>query len=183
MRCSRRNSRSPLLRLTGLATALVGLASCGMFNTAKQFPCPSVGMPRETATLTRFREGPGRDLTDVIYEAGIADVKMACTYTSSGVDIELGVVLAAERGPANTSRTATVPYYIAIVDPQRNILAKEVFSTTLSFQQNVSRAAAMDETQEKIPLPKGQSAERYGVVLGMQLTPEEVEYNRNKALR
>lgn len=183
MRCSRLKLPAPFHRLAALSVALGGLASCGMFNTATQFPCPAVGMPRETASLTRFREGPGRDLTDVIYEAGIADVKMACTYTSKGVDIDLGVVLAAERGPANTSRTATVPYYIAIVDPQRNILAKEVFTTTLTFQANVSRASGIDETQETIPLPKGKSAERYGVVLGMQLTPEEVEYNRNKALR
>jgi hypothetical protein len=177
MRCSNFGA------LAALVLSLGTLSGCGMFNTAKQFPCPAVGMPRETATLTRFREGPGRDLTDVIYEAGVADVKMACTYTSKGVDIELGVVLSAERGPANASRTATVPYYVAIIDPQRNILAKEVFTSTLTFQPNVSRATNIDETQETIPLPKGKSAERYGIVLGMQLTPEEVEYNRNKALR
>lgn len=173
---------SNLRVVAALALSLSALSACSLFDTSKQFPCPAVGMPRETATLTHFREGAGRDLTDVIYEAGVADVKMACTYTSSGVNIDLGVVLSAERGPANTARTATVPYYVAIVDPERNILAKEVFTKTLAFEPNVNRSAGLDETQEKIPLPKGKSAERYGIIIGMQLTPEEVEYNRNKAL-
>jgi hypothetical protein len=177
MRCSNLGVVAALVLGAGV------LSSCSMFNTAKQYPCPAVGMPRDTATLTRFREGPGRDLTDVVFDAGIADVQMACTYTSSGVDIQLAVILAADRGPANTGRTATIPYYIAIVDPQRNILAKQVFTTTLAFQPNANRATVRDETEETIPLPKGKSAERYGIAIGMQLTPDEVEYNRNKALR
>jgi hypothetical protein len=183
MRCSKPVRRSRIALAGTLALVLGALTSCSLFDTSKQFDCPVVGMPRETATLTRFREGPGRDLTDVVYEASIADVKLACTYTSKGVNIDLGVVLAADRGPANTARTATIPYYIAVVDPERNILAKEVFTKALTFQQNVSRAVDMDETQEVIPLPKGKSAERYGIVIGMQLTAEEVEYNRNKVLR
>jgi hypothetical protein len=177
MRCSNLSAVAALVLGAGL------LSSCSLFNTAKQYPCPTVGMPRDTATLTRFREGPGRDLTDVVYEAGVADVQMACNYTSQGVDIDLAVVVAADRGPANTSRTVTVPYYIAIVDPQRNILAKQVFTANLAFQANVARARSREETQENIPLAKGKSAERYGIVIGMQLTPDEVEYNRNKSLR
>lgn len=169
--------------LATLAFVAGTLSSCGLFDTTPQFDCPMVGMPRETATLTRFREGPGRDLTDVVFDAGIADVKIACNYTSKGANIDLNVLLSAERGPANTSRTATVPYFIAIVDPSRNILAKEVFTKTLTFQPNVSRATDVDQTQELIPLPRGKSAERYGIVVGMQLTGDEVEYNRNKTLR
>jgi len=166
-----------------LVIAFGALSSCSMFDNSTQFPCPAVGIPRETATLTRFRDGPGRDLTDVIFDAGIQNAKIDCTYSSKGVAIDLGVVLGAERGPAASAHTATVPYFIAIVDPNRNILAKEVFTATLTFPPNVSQAAVMDETQETIPLPKNKSAETYGIVIGMQLTPDEVEYNRNKILR
>lgn len=170
-------------KLILVAAAVAVLSSCSMFDNSKQYDCPTVGIPRETATLTRFRDGPGRDLTDVVFDSGIQNAKISCTYSSKGVAIELGVVLGAERGPASSARTATVPYFIAIVDPDRNILAKEVFSTTLTFPPNVSQAAVMELTQETIPLPKNKSAEGYGMVVGMQLTPEEVEYNRNKTLR
>jgi hypothetical protein len=154
-----------------------------MFDNSQQFDCPVVGIPRETSTLTRFRDGSGRDLTDVVFDASIRNAKIDCTYSSKGASIELGVILAAERGPAATARTATIPYFIAIVDPDRNILAKEVFTTTLTFPPNVSQTAVMDQSQETIPLPKNKSAETYGIVVGMQLTPDEIDYNRNKILR
>lgn len=166
-----------------VAVAFAALSSCSMFDNSKQFDCPVVGVPRETATLTRFRDGPGRDLTDVVFDVGVRNAKVDCKYSSSGVAIDLGVLFAAERGPAATTRTATVPYFIAIVDPDRNILAKEVFSTTLTFPPNVSQTAVADQTEETIPLPKNKSAEAYGIVVGMQLTPDEIEYNRNKILR
>ena len=166
-----------------LAVAFAALSSCSMFDNSTQFSCPVVGIPRETATLTRFRDGPGRDLTDVVFDAGIRNAKVDCTYSSKGVAIGLAVLFGAERGPAATARTVTVPYFVAIVDPDRNILAKEVFSTTMAFPPNVSQAGVVDQTEETIPLPKNKSAEAYGIVVGMQLTPDESEYNRNKILR
>jgi hypothetical protein len=166
-----------------LASTLAALSGCGLFSKTPQFPCPSVEVPRELATLTRFRDGGGRDLTDVVFEAGIVDVQIACDYGSRGASIQLNVVVGAERGPANRSPNATVPYFIAIGDPQRTILAKEVFSTTVTFPPNVARAAATEETEETIPLPKGRSAEGYGIIVGLQLSPEEVEYNRSRRQR
>jgi hypothetical protein len=166
-----------------VAAALAALSGCGLFNKSQQFDCPAVEIPKEVANLTRFREGGGRDLTDVVFEAGIADVQIACDYGSRGASIQLNVVVGAERGPANRSPTASVPYFIAIGDPDRNILAKEVFSSTVTFLPNQSRAYNTEETEETIPLPKGRSAERYGIVIGLQLTPEELEYNRNRRQR
>ena len=166
-----------------LALAFAALSSCSLFDNSTQFACPVVGVPRETAALTRFRDGPGRDLTDVVFDVGIQNAKVDCKYSSKGVTIALGVLFGAERGPAATARTATVPYFVAIIDPDRNILAKEVFTTTLTFPPNVSRAGVVDETEETIPLPKNKTAEGYGLVVGMQLTADEIEYNRNKILR
>ena len=86
------------------------------------------------------------------------------------------------RAPVPYIPMATVPYYVAIIDPNRNILAKEVFTQTLVFPPNTSQASSYDETTETIPLPKNQSAERYGIAVGMQLTPAELEYNRSRIL-
>lgn len=169
-------------RLFTLAVAFGALSSCSMFDNSIQFPCPTVGVPHESSTLTLFQPGNGRDLTDVIFSGGVQDAKIACTYTSNGVDINLGVRVGGELGPAAKTRTATVPYFVAIVDPNRNILAKQVFNQTLVFPPNVSLSTSFDETEEHIPLPKNKSAEHYGIAVGMQLTPEQLEYNRSRIL-
>jgi hypothetical protein len=166
-----------------MAAALAALSGCGIFSKTPQFDCPVVEVPKDLSTMTRFREGGGRDLTDVVFQAGILDVQIACDYGSRGASIQLNVVVGAERGPANRAPTATVPYFIAIGDPQRNVLAKEVFSSTVTFLPNQPRAASTEETEETIPLPKGRSAEKYGIVVGLQLSPEELEYNRDRTQR
>jgi hypothetical protein len=153
-----------------------------MFDNSKQYPCPTVGVPRESASMTLFRPGDGRDLTDVIFSGGVQNTKLACTYSSDGATMTLGVVIGGELGPASKTRTTTVPYFIAIVDPDRNIVAKQIYNVTLNFPPNVSQARLYDETEEKIPLPKNISAERYGIAVGMQLTPDQLEYNRQRIL-
>ncbi|MGE5539893.1 MAG: hypothetical protein ACM30I_14845 [Gemmatimonas sp.] len=186
MRCSSRTTRSLPSRLLVLAVgamALASLSGCGLFSKTPQFDCPKVEIPKDLATMTRFRDGGGRDLTDVVFNAGVLDVQIACDYGSKGVDIQLNVVVGAERGPASRAATATIPYFIAIGDPQRNILAKEVFSATVEFQPNVPRAYATEETEERIPLPKGRSAEAYGIIVGLQLSPADLEYNRARTQR
>jgi hypothetical protein len=182
MRCSSRAMTRALL-VQAMAATLAALSGCGMFTKSQQFDCPAVEIPKELASLTRFREGGGRDLTDVVFEAGILDVQIACDYGSKGAGIQLNVVVGAERGPANRSPTATVAYFIAIGDPDRNILAKEVFSSTVTFQANLARAYNTEETEEMIPLPKGRSAANYGIIVGLQLSPEELEYNRARTRR
>jgi hypothetical protein len=187
MHCSSR--ATPLGRSTRflaipvIAAALGALSGCGMFSKTQQFDCPVVEIPKELASMTKFRDGGGRDLTDVVYQAGILDVQIACDYGSKGVDIQLNVVVGAERGPANRAPNATVPYFIAIGDPSRTILAKEVFSSTVTYQPNLPRAYNTEETEETIPLPKGRSAEKYGIIVGLQLSPEELEYNRARTQR
>jgi hypothetical protein len=187
MRCSSRaiafGRSARLLAIPAIAAAFGALSGCGMFSKTPQFDCPAVEIPKEVATMTKFREGGGRDLTDVVYQAGILDVQIACDYGSKGVDVQLNVVVGAERGPANRAASATVPYFIAIGDPSRTILAKEVFSSTVTFQPNLPRAYNTEETEETIPLPKGRSAERYGIIVGLQLSPEELEYNRARTQR
>lgn len=169
-------------RLVLLAAAFGALSSCGMFDNSKQYPCPQVGVPRESASLTLFRPGDGRDLTDVIFSGGVKNTKLECSYSSDGPSMTLGVLIGGELGPAARTRTTTVPYFVAIVDPDRKILAKQVFNVTLTFPPNVSQASIYDETEEQIPLPKNVSAERYGVAVGMQLTPDQLEYNRQRIL-
>jgi hypothetical protein len=171
-----------LATCAALGISLAG-ASCSMFDNTPQHPCPQAGVPRDAATLTRFQPGPGRDLTDVIFDARVQDVKLSCSYDSKGANVDLLVMLRVDRGPASQERSATVPYFVAVTDPQHNVLAKQVFTKTLAFPPNVSRVADSDETEELIPLPKGKSAQRYGIVVGMQLTPDELKYNRDKFQR
>jgi hypothetical protein len=161
-----------------LACAGGALVACSSFSKPEGPPCPRVAVVPELGHTTIYREGPGRDLTDVRYSAEISDARGSCNYDHAGVGIDMTVDIVGERGPAADGDGTDVQYFVAITDPQRNILAKEVFPTRIQFRPNQQRAGIREEVEERIPLPEGTVGADYSILLGFQLSPEEAARNR-----
>jgi hypothetical protein len=162
-----------------LVLALAPLAACDRTPPA----CPQVAIISDGATVTKFREGTGRDLTDVLAQGQIVDAAVDCSYDRRGVDVALQVAISATRGPADRSRTASFDYFVAVTDPQRNILAKEVFRVDFRFPVNQERVGTVEEIEPRIPLKARADGVDYQIVVGFQLTPEEIEWNRRQRPR
>ncbi len=164
---------------------VLAAAGCGMFGGAKvaQYPCPQPGILKDAQRLTKFLPGRGRDLTDVVFQVRLANVRTKCIYDKSGVKIDMLVDISAERGPADKSRKAVFAYFVAIANPAGTILARERFTALIPFVSNVSRAVAAEELEQMIPLPRGRSAENYRIIIGLQITREELEFNRRPRQR
>ena len=140
--------------------------------------CPSVAIVRDAAEVTRFREGSGRDLTDVTGRAVLADYTGGCTPREDRVTVDLNLVLAAEQGPASQAGTADYRYFVAIADAAGDILAKQEFDTTVAFPAGQRRAGTVEELTQTIPLEDGATPADYQILVGFQLTPEQLDYNR-----
>jgi hypothetical protein len=164
-----------------LAAVLVcggALGACSSFSKPEGPPCPRVAVVPELERTTIYRDGPARDLTDVRYSAEITDARGSCSYNRTSVGVDMTIDIVGERGPAADGDGTDVQYFVAITDPQRNILAKEVFPTRIQFRSNQQRAGIREEVEERIPLPEGAIGADYGIVLGFQLSPEEAARNR-----
>lgn len=171
------------LRTASAFIALIA-AGCGLFGkTVTQQPCPRAGVIPEAATLTKFRPGPGRDLTDVLFAARLTNVQTTCKYDSKGVKVDMRLALVVERGPADRSRKAEFEYFVAIADPSDAILAKERFAMKAEFPGGQRRVGLSDEVELRIPLQAGRSAADDEIVVGFQLTKDEIEFNRRRRKR
>ncbi|HEX2116887.1 MAG TPA: hypothetical protein VHM01_20990 [Alphaproteobacteria bacterium] len=161
------------------------IAAAALLSACNRTPpaCPRASIISDGSTVTKFREGTGRDLTDVVMQGEIVDVAVECDYDRRGVDVALQVAIAATRGPADRSRVAEFDYFVAIADPQRNILAKEVFRVRFQFQQNQARTGIVEDIEPRIPLKSRAEGVEYQIIVGFQLTPEEIEWNRNQRPR
>lgn len=170
-----------------------GWAALGLFAlTACQDPerppppCPNIVIVQDAAELTQFLPGPGRDLTDVTLEARISDFRGFCDTDvddddgTGTVEVEMQLILVATRGPASTSREATLRYFVAIADTEENILAREEFETTIAFERNRNRVALGEDLTQKIPLRGGQLGDAFNIFVGFQLSDADLKYNRNK---
>lgn len=161
------------------------LAACSAEETATAPACPTVIIVKDTADLTTFRPGPGRDLTDVVIDARLARFDGSCETDlendrSGQVNVDLQLIFELIRGPANKTREGEFSYYVAIAARDGTILAKKVFNTGFEFEGNRNRIGGIEELTQEIPLRPGQLGEDFDIFVGFQLNPDQLDYNRAK---
>lgn len=164
------------------------LVACASENSPSAPACPNIVIVKDTAEMTAFRPGPGRDLTDVVLDARIVRFDGECeTDLESGglgqVEVDLQLFFEAIRGPANKTREGKFSYYVAIGDRNGKILTKKVFSTEFEFENNRNRIGAAEELTQQIPLRSGEFGDDFDIFVGFQLSPEQLDYNRAKRAR
>jgi hypothetical protein len=159
----------------------IALSGCSIFRKKEERNCPTAGVVGELRRMQSFRPGPSRDLTDVRFTAGFGDVKGDCAYGRNGADVDIIIPVIGERGPALDNDRVEIEYFVAVTAPDRHILNKRVFRTTLDFSGGKSRTSTTDELViDRIQVPKGVDGAGYLIEVGFQLSPQEVEENRRR---
>jgi hypothetical protein len=90
----------------------------------------------------------------------------------------MNVSLIARLGPAAVDRTADFAYFVAILNQDGTIVAKQVFPAPIAFADNQTRRGSIETITQRIPLKDLKQAGKYRIEVGFQLTQEELEYNR-----
>jgi hypothetical protein len=171
------------LSAIGIAAAI--LAGCSSGDDAMTALCPGGGIVPDLNLLVRFREGPGRDVTDVVVQGKVADIRIDCDYPKGrnakpGVAVDLQVAIAAERGPADRTRKASLPYFVAIVDRDRNIAQKFYFNAEFEWKDNRPVVGRTDRHELNIPLRSNFDGPSYQIFVGFQLDEAELDWNRKQ---
>ncbi len=163
--------------------AMLLVAGCSVFQKGVPPPCPRVSVLSDASKLVRYREGPGRDITDVLFEAGISDFVGSCVYRDNNtrVTIELSVMFDLRRGPANRDRQAGFEYFVAIPKFHPAPEGKRRLPIRVDFPGNRTRSRVTDVLEVEIPIAKGSSGTDYPVFIGFQLSASELRENRARS--
>lgn len=184
-----RLSRLSLALVASLSLALAGCSSLNPFGSSEreggttQLPCPQVGVLGETDHITLLR-GAGTDLTDVVARAEMGRVVSQCTYNTKDATITVDLAFdgIAELGPAATSRDLVFNVFVAVTRRFDTLDKKQVYQIPVTFEAG-QRQARFVKTVDGTLLPYGGTADGriYQVLVGFQLTAEQLEYNRRTA--
>lgn len=158
-----------------LLATLILAACAGESETPP--PCPLATPLSGADKLVRF-DGEGRDLTDVEFEAEILDLQVACVYDGPVIETTMRVRIAAAKGPANRDDRADLVYFVAILTHDRQVAAWEAFDVSVPFSGNLTRLATEDEVYPRIPLKAGENGDDYTIVVGLEMSRSELDYNR-----
>jgi hypothetical protein len=176
-----RLERSARAAVIGL---VLGAGGCGAFGSSvRDPPCPKVFVVGETAELTRFRPGGGRDITDIEFEAEVAGYTGSCSYADKKLTVEIDVALQLARGPANAARAVDLEYYVAVPKLYPSQAGKQVFPVSVSFEPNQSRIRYVDPLVLEFPLAQKAEGPAHEIYIGFQLRRDEIEFNRNRKRR
>ncbi len=178
-----------------LGALLLGLGACSAYEYVSDkisYPiilkCPNYWVVSDAASVVKFRDGPGRDLTDVNYEGKIIGVRLGCvsnvdkkTLTGT-MDVDVTVWFNAARGPANRDRKARFDYFIRVLDPNKNILKGEDLSVVINFPGNKTRLKFRSSPLTfELPITSKWPRSYYRIFAGFKLTREELDFNRRKS--
>jgi hypothetical protein len=165
-----------LASLAGLA-ALLFLAGC---TTQKIGICPGSAILADTATERVMRPGAPQDLSGVLAVASITDVNSTCVFdrakgvTLSSVDIDFR----ATRTPTADAVSYTLDYFVTVNSAER-VLSKKLYKVRFDFAPGAALATASQSPDRvEVDLERGHLPNDYQVLVGFQLTPEQLAFNR-----
>ncbi len=145
--------------------------------------CPQTGILRDGADLTSFR-ADGTDLTDMVTDGRITGLSGKCSLDDlTHLRTVLSVNLDLTRGPAAQGRDAAVTYFVS-VSKGDTILDKRDYTVGASFPRNSDHLRLTgDQIDLVLPVDDKTKGGAYQVLVGFQLTPEQLAFNRRRGAR
>ncbi|HUB96337.1 MAG TPA: hypothetical protein VL993_10485 [Stellaceae bacterium] len=158
--------------------ALAVLSGCGSSQTSGPLACPRIISAPGADTIALFGPG-GHDRKDVMVGGRFWSLSDSCEPLKVGFDVNAEISLYAER--ANPGITdATFPYFVALVSSDEKVLAQEQFTEKIDFipAESYRRMPAAKITIH-MPLLRKAEADSYTIIVGFQLTSDQIAFNRS----
>jgi hypothetical protein len=160
------------------AAAVLALAGCSGKSTKAGLNCPPVQPAPGADAIAFFRSG-GHEAKDVLAGARFYKLEATCAREKVGVAVNATIEFYAQRETAET-KGLTLPYFVALVDPGQHLLTEEAFQTRIPFTgADVYTESKPEKITVHIPVKNDAEATAFTVVVGFQLTPDQLAFNRS----
>ncbi|WP_291844853.1 hypothetical protein [Maricaulis sp.] len=175
-------------RSLALIAAMSGLlASCQSVSDILSDPEPNIGPCPSALSLYDAHRIVELRNDEVAYEnvgftGEVLAVRSLCSYYGerpilANLEIDFGF----GRGPAAQGNERTYEFFVAVTRRDMAVMAKEVFPIRVRFDADEDRVF-MTETIDAISIPRadeGTSGVNFEILVGFELTPEQLAFNRS----
>lgn len=163
---------------------LAGAAGCnsisGLDDRPNVGPCPVAGVLYDTQRLVEVGEVERHE--NVGFTGEIEGVKGFCRYVGKNpITMEIEIDFALGKGPKAAGDEREYKYFVSVTRRDRLVLAKDVSSFKIKFPKGAD-VVRHRETVKGIVIPRATetvSGTNFEVIVGFDLTPEQVAYNRS----
>lgn len=154
----------------------------GMDGRPNVGPCPLMGVLYDNARVVDFAQPDNQRYANIEYTGEMQGVRGLCRYVDEDpITMSIEIDMAFGRGPASTSNRQTYRYWVAVARRGFAPIAKEYFDVEVRWSGDEVVATRTEEI-ESIVIPRAAadtSGENFEVLVGFELTPEQLQFNRD----
>ena len=145
-------------------------------------PCPPVRVDSATANLTKFRDGGVRDLSNVEYQVELVGFQGECIFSEETVEVVLDVDFRVTSGSVAQSGPISFYYFAAIPQFYPQAVGKQIFDVQAQLPGGASAPISLTESNVtiEIPISEDRPAAAFDVYLGLQLSNDQLDFNRER---
>lgn len=161
-------------------TVLVLPLLAGCETQADRTNCPVTNILANTASLTVFKPNMQADPAGMLYSVQMTGVKRSCDFDKDEgtADSDLTITFRATRPPSGGEAHYTVPYYVATMLGGSTVITKQILAVPFDFAPGQSTVTfTADVPDVVIHFANGKKPYEYGLLVGIQLTREQLDYN------
>ncbi len=171
--------------ITRSLVLVLGLPLLGACQTERMLAkCPSTGVLAEASSMSFFAPGKTMIPANLVYRIDLWRSTTSCSVDkdehTSDSDLELSFRGYRQKGGG--AAEYRVPFFVAINDSDGNLVYKKIYSTNLIFQAGQTQ---VDFTQPLegivVRMAHSKQAFDYHLIVGFQLTQQQLEYNRKNS--
>lgn len=102
------------------------------------------------------------------YVATIEQLTSSCRTDDEFVEVDIAFDLKAERGPVFQERPVDLSYYIATVDPKREIVDKQILNVSLALAADQTEHSIRESLTLRLPVSSDATGANYSLYIGFQ---------------
>jgi len=171
--------------LAPVALAL-SLAACGWFGSSSSSTssdssnvyCPTPLTVQDAQRLTRFKDGPGRDPRDIVYEAALIASGTTCELTRNQLNVTMLMRISVNAGPSVGTGVTQVPYFVRVISSSGAVVQGQEFTADFRLSSGSPRSASQEELALRLPYNQISDLAGYRIAVGLKPTQDELNYNR-----
>lgn len=145
--------------------------------------CPQIELVNDLKELHQFSGENNYDQSERIATVTFDTVKGECQRKGNKIAIQIEMRFDASLGPKSRvfdkdQPTISYPYFIAVTDSSGEVVDKELHGVSLRFSSDENSKAHLESFKKIIDLKNISGSPPYLVMVGFQLSPEELRYNQ-----
>jgi len=145
--------------------------------------CPEVAVRSDLRHLVEFYDDSRPTDATKVSEINILGVQNTCRVEKDMLVMQIDLTLQGKTGPKARVKPSdkpsfAYPYFVAVTDANGTVLSKEIFAAPVAYGANQNEFSKVESIFQNMPFPDAASGQIYNVIVGFQLTAEQLAYNQ-----